>query len=594
MRFVLASLLLGALLLGMALPERAGAQAAAQPTVRAVDVTGFQNLSPQQQQTVRDMAATLVGKPYDQAATDAVKGQMEDLGLFVYVSVTQEQMADGVKLVFSVIENPVVTAVRFTGNVTFTEAQLRKIGNVEQNIPLGQVLQQNNVRAVLEAINNAYGTAGYVWSEAIPPAIDRQTGTLTFTIIEPRISEIRINVTGRTHDYVITRQLEFKVGDVYNARKIAASLNNLNQLGIFDSVNILPEPGINVGSIRVSVTVVERRTGTAGFGIAQSSGQGWTGFVNVADTNLFGTGQYLSLNVRFGGEDSYMVSYSNPWIDHHRTSVTTSIYNQSIQREGFSDQSNNTFPYVEDRTGGTVTFGRPIDALRTTRVFLGFRVDTISAHENDPGDIPTNIAPFITQKSDVRSVSLSAVRDTRYPNLFAPIRGSYATLGTEAAGFGGSNFTKLTGDVRRYITVRTGKTNPTTEREGARNWVYATRLMAGTSTGIPPFLDQYTVGGPDSLRGYDVDRFPGQNMVLFSNELRVPINDSFGVVAFVDAGDAWGGRFAEQLGDKDFTFHYDYGAGLRVLLPALGPIRLDYAFNDRGGTNIAFGVAQSF
>jgi len=69
---------------------------------------------------------------------------------------------------------------------------------------------------------------------------------LQFTIFEPKIGEIRIESdkkTLTTRDYVIRRELLFKVGDVYNEQAIKDSLQALERLSIFQEVTAVPEPG---------------------------------------------------------------------------------------------------------------------------------------------------------------------------------------------------------------------------------------------------------------------------------------------------------------------------------------------------------------
>ncbi|HEY3379184.1 MAG TPA: BamA/TamA family outer membrane protein, partial [Armatimonadota bacterium] len=200
----------------------------------------------------------------------------------------------------------------------------------------------------------------------------------------------------------------------------------------------------------------------------------------------------------------------------------------------------------------------------------------------------------ILNKSEVRSLSLTAVHDSRFPFL-KPFRGVYTSFGVENAGlvFGGATFAKYTGEIRKYFIVKKGKEGNPDEAKLPKHWVYATRLMAGGSSGVPPFLDQFQMGGADTLRGYKDDRFPGETMVLWNHELRIPITEALDVVGFFDTGDAWGGRFADALGDSRFKLRYGYGGGIRVQTP-IGPLRLDYGINDEGGSEFTFGVGPTF
>jgi outer membrane protein insertion porin family len=182
----------------------------------------------------------------------------------------------------------------------------------------------------------------------------------------------------------------------------------------------------------------------------------------------------------------------------------------------------------------------------------------------------------------VRSFTLAGVTDTR-DDMYNPRRGAYQQLSMEVAGaFGGARFRKYTTDHRRYVTVR-------------RQNVFAMRLLAGTISGDAPYLEQFLIGGSESLRGYRPDRFAGSHMAIMNAEYRFPLGKSLMGVLFTDVGDAWGGAIASDpffQGDESFTAHVGYGAGVRVQTP-IGPLRLDLGFSE-DGTETHFGMSHMF
>jgi outer membrane protein insertion porin family len=168
------------------------------------------------------------------------------------------------------------------------------------------------------------------------------------------------------------------------------------------------------------------------------------------------------------------------------------------------------------------------------------------------------------------------------------VGGAFHQFSTEFAGaiFGGTKFNKYTTDNRRYFRVgaRTGLPK-----------VFAMRLIGGVVTGAAPYLEQFLIGGPDSLRGYRVDRFAGSHMVVFNAEYRFPLSKNLVGVGFVDAGDAWGGTIGNDPffeSDKTFKLRVGYGVGVRVQTP-VGPLRLDLGFSSEGAQT-HFGVSQMF
>jgi len=573
------------LTLGTPLAGLTQAPAPAPKTVRAVEVQGYQFVSQSVQAQVKKLLKTQVGQPFDEKVAEADREEILNTGWFYNAFYRPEAMDDGVRVIFTVVENPVVRKISFVGNTVLLADKLMAVIKTQPD----QVLNQEQVAADAERIRQAYTEKGYTLVRIFNLNVTKDQ-ELQFQIFEPKVGEIRIetdNKALKTRDYVIRRELLFKVGDVYNENDIRESLRSLDRLGIFQEVKAIPEPGTEPGTLLIIVQVVERRTGLASVGVGHSNIKGLIGFVDVADTNLFGSGQKLNLRVQFGADDSYELGYTNPWVGKKRTSFTVNLYNRTILRQAVSEDA--THLYDERRTGGNATFGRPLSKDRNTRGFITLRADRVRATEEADNPLPPGLEGLL-EPSDVRSVTLSAVRDTR-DNFLNPSGGHYTTVAGEIAGLGGASFNKFTAEHRRYWIIKNRPT-PGADRK-KQPWIFASRLSVGTITGNPPFLDQFLSGGADTLRGYKEDRFPGVNQVLFNNELRVPVNDTLQVVGFVDFGDAWGGRFAEGFGDSSFTLHTGYGLGVRVQTP-IGPLRLDYALNSESGREFHFGIGSTF
>jgi outer membrane translocation and assembly module TamA len=122
-----------------------------------------------------------------------------------------------------------------------------------------------------------------------------------------------------------------------------------------------------------------------------------------------------------------------------------------------------------------------------------------------------------------------------------------------------------------------------------RRLVLANRLRIGTIDPIGdllsnvPFYKRYFLGGASSLRGWG--RFEvgptsgfglpigGHTMLEGSSEVRAPLTDKFGAVAFLDFGNVW-----TQPWDFNVTdLRYAVGPGLRYLTP-IGPARVDFGY----------------
>lgn len=567
-RFTLLVLLLlaTALLLHAQAPQR---------NIREVVFRGAENLPAAAQQALAEAAQPLVGQRYDANVPGVLQQAVVETGWVSAARVTTEAVGNDVRLIVEVTPNPPIQAIEFVGNtVVSTKALLAAI-------PLkpGDVFNPDLARQSADAIKKAYADRGYTLTEVTDVTFTPE-GVLRFTIQEPKISEIRFEGLHRTRERVARAMLTVKPGDVFNVHDVQLSLANLQRLQIFEEISVTPSAGTEPGTVVLTFNVKERRSGYVLLGGTYNEVGGLSGYVIFGDNNLLGTAQRLNVQVQAGANQIYQVDYFNPLLGGPRNSLGASIFSRDTERQvvvgGTSDVE-----YLARRTGGTLTFYR--QASPTTQLFSTLRATEIRALP----DKNPNVPPIILGRSSVRSLALGATRDTRLSPIY-PVQGVFEQASIEGAGlFGGSSFTKPSAEVRRYWSLGGAKgTRPPR--------VLAARLLAGTSTGTPPFLDQYFLGGLDTLRGYEVDRFVGNNMLLASGEVRVPFTQSIQGVVFVDAGDAWGGRFAEALGDDaDFTLRLGYGAGLRIVSP-LGLIRFDYGFNKDGGHQLHFGIGAAF
>ena len=103
--------------------------------------------------------------------------------------------------------------------------------------------------------------------------------------------------------------------------------------------------------------------------------------------------------------------------------------------------------------------------------------------------------------------------------------------------------------------------------------------------GDVPYEERYTIGGDTTLRGYDDDRYRGEDMMLGNFELRIPMEKAFSFVVFYDIGRAWSKN-------ENISWGSDMGSapgfGVRLNTP-LGNLRLDYASGEDDKFHFGFG-----
>jgi outer membrane protein insertion porin family len=545
------------------------------PPIVSIEVSGNQRLPSSE---IAAAVTSKVGGPYSEEQVARDRQAVLNLGWFQTVAVERQSVENGVRLVFRVTENPVIRAIEFEGIKEVTREDLVAVMKTKP----GTVYNVYRLAQDAQVIEELYRARGYILAIVVTQRMSEE-GTLTLVIAEGVIESIKISGNTYTKTYVIQRYIRTKPGETYNDKKVAQDVTRLTNTGYFETVRRDAEVGTEPGKVILIITVVEKqRTGQATFGGAYTSVQGIIGFVDLTKSNLRGTGQMVTVRGEFGGRRSYELGYRNPWIMTPETRLSLGLYDRYILREAFvtaADGTRRDVLYRERRAGGNVTLGRPL--TDHTTAYVGLRRDDVSLSDIAEADKPLLTGPAFAPR-EVRSLTLATITDTR-DNIFNPRGGAYHQFSVELAGlFGGSHFNKYSTDDRRYL------------RAGKRA-VVAVRLLVGTTTGDAPYLEQFLIGGPDSLRGYRVDRFAGSHMAIFNSEYRFPLSSNLIGVAFTDVGDAWGGSIAADpyfRGDKSFTAHVGYGVGVRVQTP-VGPLRLDLGFS-KEGTETHFGVSHMY
>ena len=550
------------------------------------------------------------------AARDAVKAMgyfNGDIGL----SGAQDP-AGGVDVTFTVRENPVIKTIRFTANTptgepTIPSDKLRSLMTTKE----GQVLNTNILVRDLDSLFNhttsyAY-QQGYIFDVSSDINIDPLSGVLNIPLVEAHINSIKITGLKKTKPVVITRELHSQVGDVLDEKKLQKDLTRVYNLGLFDEVGPFDPSSTDVGKVDITIPVTEKRSGQVSVGVGYSSTQKLVGQAELAENNFRGLGERVSLQWQVGGvnsQSSLELGFFEPYLDKRHTSLDVDVYDKAIYRfasgglTGSSvDTTGSTSTYIERHRGATLGINRPYGDFLT----LGItgRSETVSTD-----NFTTQAADqYIRQKGSVSGLGLRGILSNR-DNEFAPAAGGLTSVSYEFVSAstqpvdsqavsplapGREIFGKFGLDLRRYISLQ-GPRKPGNFNQPKR--VLATRLLIGTTSKNVPFFEQYFLGGADSLRGYDQDRYWGSNLALFQAELRVPVgkDNNFQGVLLFDGGDAWNSIYQVQGLSQDtaFKLRYDYGVGIRLVTP-IGPIRLDYAIPNGGGSGrTQFSIGQSF
>ncbi|MGE5656826.1 MAG: BamA/TamA family outer membrane protein [Actinomycetota bacterium] len=543
-------------------------------------------------------------------------------GFFKNVRAVPEDTPLGVRVTFVVQANPVLRSVQLTGQNVLPQTVL----NDAFRDQYGRILNLRRFEEGVKKINQWYQENGYVLAQVVDAPQVADDGTVTLQVAEGVIEAIEVRflnkegestdakgqpIKGHTRGFIITREVEQKPGDVFNRTKAERDLRRVFGLGIFEDVRLSLEPGTSdPRRARVIVNVIEKNTGSIAAGAGVSSATGLFGTLSYQQQNLGGNNQRLGAELQIGERALLLdVAFTDPWIagDPYRTSYTVNAFRRRTISVIFDGGKREVYLPNGDRprilrTGGGITFTRPlsrnvfIDPEWTAS--LGFQYQRVTIRDLNgkisPRDELGNLLTYSRSGSDdLFTFQAGIVRDVR-DDLQRPTRGSVLRLGVEQSvpfGSGSIFLNRLRGSYSYYIPVRYTRFAPGPQ-------TLAFNVQAGTVLGDLPPYEAFPLGGANSIRGYDEgDVGAGRSFLQATAEYRFPIISFIGGALFVDAGTDLGsgksvpGNPAGVRGKPGSGF--GYGLGVRVQSP-LGPIRIDFGFNDQGKSRLHFGIGERF
>ena len=555
-------------------------------------------------------------------------------GFFADVRAVPQDTPLGVRVTFEVQPNPVFQGVQIQIAPETMDKSILPAGVVEEIFAsqYGKTLNLRELQAGVKKINDWYSKNGYDLAQVIGAPQVTPDGRVILVISEGLIEKIQVRyfnveqepVKGKTREFIITREMRLKAGDIFNRNTAQQDLQRVFGLGLFEDVRLSFSPGSDPREVIVNVDVVEGNTGSVAAGGGISSNAGLFGTVSYQQRNFGGNNQTLGAEVQLGEREFlFDLSFSDPWIatDNFRTSYTVNVFRrQSIslvydgENSSIRTLNDNDSPRIV-RTGGGITFVRPLAPDVFTKpkwvVSLGFNYQQVQV-QNANGDISPLSAPlngFGSQQlafsssgiDDILSLNIGAIRDFR-DNPLQPTSGSFLRLGLEQTipvGSGSIFGTRVRGSYSYFIPVRFINSFNLFETDifkGQQSLAF--NVQAGTVLGDLPPYDAFIVGGSNSVRGYaEGEVGSGRSYFQATAEYRFPIVAIIGGALFVDFGTTIGSQ-GDVPGQPGIVrglpgTGLGYGLGVRVQSP-VGQIRVDYGFNVDGGSRLHFGIGERF
>lgn len=536
--------------------ESAGFVSENETIVAHILVNGLQKLN--QEDVLKLVSETKEGEPYSKAKVKEDLKHIADAGIVQSIKGRTVQNNGELYVVYDVVELSEIKDVIIAGNSIIPTDEI--MPNMVTKV--GDNFKKDTVEADIEKIRQMYADKGYV---AIVSEVNNNNGTVTFHVSEARVEDIQYSGNKVTKDWVLDKlaQRSIKKGDFLKVEDLQKLYEDLYDTGFFKNVSIDASDGTTPGEVILKVDLKEDKMSEWHIGGGYSD-QYKAEFVGgIRSKNLGGTGKSLNFDFGIGkGMNRFNLSYIDPYWRKSDTLVHFDLYKS--QRDITSSNATYT-DYTEKHLGGEIGFIKPISKDKKTNLFASFTVDDIKADDIHTGE------RFDHVKSNY--LKLGVRRDTRDEGQ---VNGTvYEGFVSTSQKFFGSdnNWVKFSAGIKNYQKL--------SERD-----LLASRLELNYSPNNLSPLEQFSIGGANSLRALDEDAQRGNKSVLASLELRHDLSKVVQGVIFVDAGKAWNDAVRN-------SFKVGAGLGIRVKT-AMGLLRLDAAKTSGEGWKYMFGIGQSF
>ncbi|MEB3360168.1 MAG: ShlB/FhaC/HecB family hemolysin secretion/activation protein [Synechococcales bacterium] len=462
------------------------------------------------------------------------------------------------------------------GSTVFSEEELAEVTAPFENreLSFAELLQ---ARA---AVTQLYVDNGYITSGAFIPPQTLEGGVVQIQVLEGTLEEINVDVDGRLVPRYVRRRLEIAASEPLNVDSLLEGLQLLQLNPIIDTISAELSEGVRPGTSILDVQVDQADTFRTDLfvnnGRSPSVGSFRRG-IEISEGNLFGIGDSIRLGyANTDGSDTFDLSYTIP-VNARNGTVNFSF--GTTDSEVIEDPFNFLDIQSESRFY-ELTYRQPILQTPTREFALSLTASRRESSSEFLEDLLGEPIPFPSLGADEDgNTRVSALRFaqewTQQGSRQVIAARSQFSIGLDAF----DSTVNEVGPDSRFFAWR-----------GQAQWV---RLLAEDTlflvrgdiqladNSLVP-LEQFGLGGQQTVRGYRQDELLTDNGVLFSSEVRIPIarfrriDGLLQIVPFFDVGKGWnldapdpdpstlaslGVGLLWQLSDR-ITARFDYGIPL--------------------------------
>ncbi|WP_341528335.1 ShlB/FhaC/HecB family hemolysin secretion/activation protein [Nostoc sp. UHCC 0302] len=465
-----------------------------------------------------------------------------------------------------------ITVQKFevVGSTVFSAEELAKATAEFTNRPISltEIFQARS------KITELYVKNGYITSGAYIPPQTIKSGVIKIQVVEGKLEEIQVTGTRRLNSNYVRSRLAIATSPPLNRQRLLEALQLLQLNPLIQNLSAELSAGPRLGTSVLQVEIKEAQTFTAQIGLDNGRSPSVGSFrrrVQVNEANLLGLGDGLGLAyTNTDGSNSIDASYSLPL--NARNGTLTFNYGTTS-----SDVIERPFNILDIESASRyyeLTYRQPVFQTPTQEFVLGL---TASRRESEASYISGERIPFPSLGADEEGrTRVSALRffqewTSRNSREVIALRSQFNL------GIGAFDATiNATAPDSRFFSW-----------QGQAQWV---RLLAPETllllrlntqlafTSLVP-LEQFGLGGQESVRGYRQDFLLADNGTFVSGEVQIPIlrlpqiDSRLQVVPFADFGVVWNSSGANNLDPNTLA---SVGLGLRWTQGDRFTARLDW------------------
>lgn len=463
-------------------------------------------------------------------------------------------------------DKPPEIAIYFDGNSAISD---RKLKNLVSDILLHQSPNLLSLEMARNKISEHYAEQGYINSGAVVPEQDFDQGEVRFQIIEGRLENINLKSNQWYNSYFYKTQFDPELGGAFNILKMRDRMQLLKRQGTFETFKAEVNPGSTNGLANLDLTVQEKFPYHAGVSVRNdlpaSSGENQVD-LNFHSDSMFGFGDRLDIVFgvyRFDDNTSEALKFGN-----YSAQYTFLTPIQDFEISPFYRRSNgniNEEPFDElDISSQTESVGVRFEKALVNRPSGYYSVSLTPEHKKSATYLFDQPFSFTSGPQDGKS-SVYALRLgqrlTLYGNkqvfssVFTVSQGFNILDATDSSAYADGTFTSylLQTQYLRNITPF--------------GFQFAFNGIGQLSNNDLLPIEQISIGGAHTVRGYRENTYVRDNGFSTSFELRIPLIDNaekqhlLSFVPFTDVGAGWN---SSQVESMDYIWSVGFGFRFKI------------------------------